>query len=202
MTKNSNTQRRFSLLLVGSLVLHIFIFFILSQKQPDISLNISSQQASINIQLSQVETGLANKTSKPIKKAAPKKTSKQIQPVSHTLVNKTKSVNEKPQTKPNNNSVSRARIISEVREKIRSHFYYPRIAQTKNWQGTVKLFFSFDATGNINNIHVANSSGYSVLDDAAINALRKVKQIDTPHLLSLINQDPLELSVVYQLKES
>ena len=205
MTKNSNTLRRFSLLLVGSLVLHIFIFFILAQKQPDISLNVSSQLPSINIQLSQVKSRLPKKITKPanneIKKPRPQKIPEQIKPVSQTLIKQTKTAIKEPQTKPDN-SANRARIISKVREKMRSHFYYPRIAQTKNWHGTVKLFFNFDATGNINDIHIARSSGFSILDDAAINALSKVKQINTPHLLSLINQAPLELTVIYQLKES
>ena len=186
-------------------MLHIFIFFIFAQKQSDISLNISAQLPSINIKISQVKPGspqkIIKRVSNEIEKLRPQKIPEQIKAVSQALIKQTKTAIKEPQTKPDNTS-NRARIISKVREKMRSHFYYPRIALTKNWQGTVKLFFNFDATGNINDIHIARSSGFSILDDAAINALSKVKKINIPHLLSLINKTPLELTVIYQLKES
>ncbi|MDH5766055.1 MAG: TonB family protein [Gammaproteobacteria bacterium] len=66
------------------------------------------------------------------------------------------------------------KIISVLHNEFNKHFYYPRSAQRKNWQGQVLLGFSITPAGQINNIQINKSSGYDILDNAAIDSLSRV----------------------------
>lgn len=46
---------------------------------------------------------------------------------------------------------------------------YPRMAQRRNWQGQVKVEFTLLANGDIINVRLIDSSGRSLLDDAALS---------------------------------
>ena len=98
-------------------------------------------------------------------------------------------------------SKSRARIISIIHKALNQHFSYPRLAQRRNWQGKVLLSIRVTASGKIENIKLNQSSGYTILDKAAISSLTKVGEL--PQLVSLLPYDMnLTLPVIYQLTES
>lgn len=48
---------------------------------------------------------------------------------------------------------------------------YPRSAQLKNWQGTVIITVEVSAEGGVDNLWVKTSSGFAVLDRAALKAV-------------------------------
>lgn len=48
---------------------------------------------------------------------------------------------------------------------------YPYVARQNGWQGTVVLKATITSTGNVTNIMVYNSSGHTVLDNAALVAV-------------------------------
>lgn len=99
-----------------------------------------------------------------------------------------------------NQAESKARVISIIYKELSQHFKYPKLAQKRNWQGKVLLSLRVTASGMINNIQLNSSSGYSVLDKAAINSLIKVGHI--PQISSWLPYDiNLNLPVVYQLTE-
>lgn len=50
---------------------------------------------------------------------------------------------------------------------------YPDIARQNQWQGTVLLKLTIDDAGRVTAVEVARSSGYSVLDAAAVSAVRQ-----------------------------
>ncbi|WP_110953983.1 energy transducer TonB [Anaerosinus massiliensis] len=50
---------------------------------------------------------------------------------------------------------------------------YPTVARQNNWQGTVELKVQILTNGRTGRISVSSSSGYSVLDDAAVEAMRQ-----------------------------
>jgi len=49
---------------------------------------------------------------------------------------------------------------------------YPRAARKRGWQGTVVLSVFVDENGQVENLWVLTSSGYNLLDNAAVNAVR------------------------------
>lgn len=95
---------------------------------------------------------------------------------------------------------SKAKIISVIYKELNQHFAYPRLAQKRNWQGKVLLSLRVSTSGKINNVQIYKSSGYSILDQAAIDSLIKVGYL--PQISSWLPYDiNLTLPVIYQLTE-
>ena len=53
------------------------------------------------------------------------------------------------------------------------HPIYPRIAKKSGWEGTVLVRVTVEANGRASKVDVSRSSGHKVLDDAAIQAIRR-----------------------------
>ncbi len=98
-------------------------------------------------------------------------------------------------------TLSQTRIISLLKDKFQQHFYYPKMAQRQNWQGKVLLVFDINTHGRIQNITVQQSSGYSILDNAAMTSLTKVSTIPKNWIKSEYYSG-LKLTVKYRLEES
>ncbi len=79
------------------------------------------------------------------------------------------------------------------------YFFYPKAAQRRNLQGKVILKFTIQANGVINQIQVSESSGYHLLDNAALEALKKID--NTNNFVTALNGNSVKqtLPVVYQL---
>ena len=93
---------------------------------------------------------------------------------------------------------SKARVASIIYKELNQYFTYPRLAVKRNWQGKVLLSLRVTSTGKIKNIHLNNSSGYDILDQAAINSLSKVEQL--PEVSSWLPFDvDLKFPVIYKL---
>lgn len=87
-------------------------------------------------------------------------------------------------------------LLAEVQLALARHFYYPRMAMRRGWQGEVILAFQLQADGTIVNARIAQSSGYSVLDRAALHALGKVNRIRN----TLRGNRAMQLPVIYRLE--
>jgi TonB family protein len=70
------------------------------------------------------------------------------------------------------------KITSILNNELSKHFHYPKAAQRRNWQGEVLVEFKILANGTIENIHINKSSGYTILDNAAIKALEKINRYE------------------------
>ena len=93
---------------------------------------------------------------------------------------------------------SKARVVSIIYKELNQHFIYPKLAQKHNWQGKVLLSLRVSSNGKINNVEIYKSSGYSILDQAAINSLMKVEYL--PRISSWLPHDlNLKLPVIYEL---
>ncbi len=49
---------------------------------------------------------------------------------------------------------------------------YPELARRRNWQGTVALAVTVESDGRPGHVDIATSSGYPLLDKAAMRAVR------------------------------
>lgn len=95
-------------------------------------------------------------------------------------------------------SKSKAHVVSILIEEFNQYFTYPKFAKRRNWQGKVLLSLRITSSGKIKNIQIDDSSGYNILDQAAINSMRKVGKL--PQTASWLENDiELEIPVVYQL---
>lgn len=91
-------------------------------------------------------------------------------------------------------------LLGKVRSLLSQHFSYPLRARQRGWEGEVLLGFQVDENGKLNKVHLARSSGYSLLDKSALAALLRVKDIS---ILETRPHGPMELQlpVIYQLRE-
>ncbi len=96
---------------------------------------------------------------------------------------------------------NKTKALQYLQEKLSKHFDYPRIAVNKGWQGKVLLGFQLKQNGIIENIYIAQSSGYAILDRAASKSLANIKSI--PQINSGFNytSPELQLPVIYKLQE-
>lgn len=91
--------------------------------------------------------------------------------------------------------------IGFIHEKINSSFIYPEEARLKGWEGIVKVKFTIDQNGRIKDIDIAQSSGYPLLDAAAILAIKDASPYPFPGVYSKNKEIEIILPINYaQLK--
>lgn len=95
---------------------------------------------------------------------------------------------------PNAANLVRAQVVSELAR----HFRYPPLARRRGWEGRVLLGFRVESDGQLHRQRVLRTSGFAVLDQAALDSLRRVARItdagDT-------RQD-VQISVLYRLTDT
>jgi len=77
-----------------------------------------------------------------------------------------------------------------IQEKVNSCFIYPQEARIKDWEGIVKVRFTVAQDGRIKEIDIAESSGYPLLDAAAILAIKDASPYPFPK--DYIGKDELQ----------
>jgi protein TonB len=87
-----------------------------------------------------------------------------------------------------------------VRLAIASQFYYPTLARRRGQQGNVQLAMRIEADGYLSNMRVIRSSGYGLLDNAAITTLQRVNHV--PEAVSWLDGNYLDmiLPIEYRLE--
>jgi protein TonB len=88
------------------------------------------------------------------------------------------------------------RILSELRASITAQKRYPPLARSRGWQGTAVIVARLDAAGGLLEAVLRRSSGYEVLDRAALALIRKVFPVANP----LGRPVSIEIPITYQLR--
>lgn len=95
------------------------------------------------------------------------------------------------------------RVRKQVTARLARFFRYPPIAQRKGWEGRVVLTFRVLPDGRITHVRIVESSGRTVLDEAAVHALRQVKRVPgLPDRILLDAPLALRLPVTYRLQSA
>ena len=99
--------------------------------------------------------------------------------VVETIPTETGSPNVNELIDPNRSSTQNKVAAEFIRQKISNefsrYFYYPDAARRRHWQGDVVLQFTLLPDGHLNQIRIHQSSGFTSLDEAAVQALQKVE---------------------------
>lgn len=69
--------------------------------------------------------------------------------------------------------------------QIRRHQYYPRTARARSMEGVVLLFLSIADDGSVQSVEVRKSSGFTVLDQAALTIVKDSAPFPAPQLYAL-----------------
>jgi periplasmic protein TonB len=99
-------------------------------------------------------------------------------------------------TQPNAEIAAYAAILSALRGRIVQEIRYPALARANGWKGTVVVAVRIDAAGVLLQAIIRQSSGYEVLDRAAIALVRKVTPVSNPLALPV----SIEIPIVYELR--
>ena len=73
---------------------------------------------------------------------------------------------------------AKERVGQRLLASLRKHFAYPLRARRKGWEGDVLLGVDLDEGGVIAEVRLLASSGYGVLDRAAIASMRAVGALE------------------------
>ncbi|MBE9505158.1 MAG: energy transducer TonB, partial [Proteobacteria bacterium] len=63
--------------------------------------------------------------------------------------------------------------FSKLKRKIKMVWKYPETARVKGLQGTLTLRFTLNGDGSLRDVKVVQSSGYQILDEGAVEAVKK-----------------------------
>jgi protein TonB len=88
--------------------------------------------------------------------------------------------NESPPPAPRDIETLRRAYFQEVMRRIDSKKEYPPIAIRRNWQGKVGVVFTIKVDGSIGEVKVIRKSEYSLLDEAAVDAVKRAAPFPSP----------------------
>lgn len=81
-----------------------------------------------------------------------------------------------------------------IRDSILDKLHYPVLARRRGWSGKVDVAFLIAPDGNVSDLRIEASSGFSVLDEQALNAVRSAAPFTPPRIAAL-----LVMPVTFQL---
>ena len=89
--------------------------------------------------------------------------------------------------------------LRQFRQRVQESLIYPLAARRQGLGGTVELHVWLEATGRVRDVQVARSSSHAVLDDAAVETIRRVGPVPFPESLP---RRPLliRIPLVYELR--
>jgi TonB family protein len=87
-----------------------------------------------------------------------------------------------------------SKLVEERGERV-----YPREARARKWEGITQIAIEFSENGQLQQISVATSSGYAVLDQRAVEMVREVLPTVPRELQS--SDFTVRLPIVFKLKE-
>ena len=89
--------------------------------------------------------------------------------------------------------------LRHFRQRVQESLIYPLAARRQGLRGTVELHVWIEATGRVRDVQVAGSSSHAVLDDAAVETIRRLGPMPFPDSLP---RRPLliRLPLVYELR--
>lgn len=83
-----------------------------------------------------------------------------------------------------------------IRDRVVKSLSYPLAARKRGWEGKVLLSFSISGDGSVGTVRVVQSSGREILDQGAVEAVRKASPFPRPPVAAEV-----VLPVVYRLTE-
>mgnify|MGYP000689746942 CR=1 FL=1 len=82
-------------------------------------------------------------------------------------------------------------LRADLERAFALHFYYPRLAIKRGWQGDVHISLRIESNGQLSEIRILRGSGYSLLDKSAMQSINKVENWFKTHGKSIRVSDLL-----------
>ncbi len=88
----------------------------------------------------------------------------------------------------------RSANFKAIRDSVLAKLHYPMIARNRGWSGKVDVAFLIAPDGSVSDLRIQVSSGFPVLDEQALNAIRNAAPFIPPRIAAL-----LVMPVTFQL---
>jgi protein TonB len=89
-------------------------------------------------------------------------------------------------------------LLAYIKDFIAKNLVYPPMARRRNVEGIVGVSFEIDGNGAVSSITVNHSSGSSILDNAAVSLVKKIKPLEN---MTIKRKLALEVNIDYELTE-
>ncbi len=89
--------------------------------------------------------------------------------------------------------------ISKLKQEIESKKYYPKQAQRLKYEGVVEVYFIILKNGKITNIKIINTSNYDIIDEAALDIIKKVNKFEPLPDIFKVEALPVKIPIKYEL---
>ena len=96
----------------------------------------------------------------------------------------------------------RNQLLGELRTRLSHYLTYPPLARSHGWEGTVLLGLRVEADGQLDKIRLERSSGYAVLDNSALNSLKRIGNLVEARAWLEGHSVDMQLPVIYRLIEN
>jgi protein TonB len=90
-------------------------------------------------------------------------------------------------------------LAQTIRTKVEQLKQYPHMARANRWEGRVVLRAVIGEDGQLVDLKIAESSGHSVLDEAALDVLKNAAPLTLPQPLGR-SQVVVQVPISYRLR--
>jgi protein TonB len=97
---------------------------------------------------------------------------------------------------------TRAYLRSRLLANLANYFYYPALARRNGWEGTVLLGLRVEPDGQLDKIRLERSSGYAILDNSALNSLKRIGNLVEARVWLEGHGIDMQLPIIYRLIEN
>jgi len=105
-----------------------------------------------------------------------------------------------PSSQPSqSDEISAKAYFNAMRLMIEKNKHYPQMARRRNQEGSVRVRFLIDKSGNVNSLEIIKKSHYASLDQAALEAVRRAAPFSKPPASISRNALKLELTINFKL---
>ncbi|MFW6080863.1 MAG: TonB family protein [Desulfosalsimonas sp.] len=94
----------------------------------------------------------------------------------------------------------KAAYLDSIRAAIERNKQYPPIARRRRLEGRVSVSFEISGKGEVFNVSIAGSSGFSVLDEAAVAAVRDAGSFGPPPEQAGSTPLKIQIPIAFELK--
>lgn len=104
-----------------------------------------------------------------------------------------------PSAQPSqSDEISAKAYFNAMRLMIEKNKRYPQMARRRNQEGSVRVRFLIDKSGNVNSLEIVKKSDYASLDQAALEAVRRAAPFSKPP--ASISREALKLELTINFK--
>ncbi len=96
----------------------------------------------------------------------------------------------------------RNQLLGVLKTRLSQYLTYPPLARHRGWEGMVLLGLRMEPDGRFEKIHIERSSGYAVLDDSALNSLKRLGNLVEARVWLEGHSMDMQLPVIYKLIEN